>query len=112
MTTQTFKLSRPLTTHQGEVLSLTLQQPTAGAFVDYGEPFGTAQHWNKNGDPDGVTFVWNNNKNFMNFLVDMIAEKGIDDLILKGLSASDFYVLRDRAARIILGGIGDDKDPT
>ena len=34
--TETFKLSRPLKTHSGEITALTLREPTAGAFIDYG----------------------------------------------------------------------------
>lgn len=111
MTTELFTLSRPLKTHNGDLQTLTLQEPTAGAFVDYGEPFTLKPYKGEDGEPDGVTFVYDNNKAFMRFLVDMIAEKGIDDLILKSISASDFQRLRGTATNIILAGIGD-RDPT
>lgn len=107
MTTETFKLSRPLKTHNGEVLELTLQEPTAGAFVDYGEPFTLKPRKGEDGQPDGVTFVYDNNKAFMRFLVDMIVEKGIDDLVLKSISARDFHHLRSLATNIILVGVPD-----
>ncbi|MGY3514173.1 hypothetical protein [Bradyrhizobium lupini] len=107
MTTETFTLSRPLKTHNGDVLALTLQEPTAGAFVDYGEPFTLKPRKGDNGEADGVTFVYDNNKAFMRFLVDMIAEKGVDDLVLKSLSASDFQRLRGIATNIILLGVPD-----
>ncbi|WP_407194296.1 hypothetical protein [Bradyrhizobium sp. STM 3566] len=109
MITETFTLSRPLKTHNGEVLTLTLQEPTAGAFVDYNEPFTVKPRKGENGEPDGVTFVYDNNKAFMQFLVDMIVEKGIDDLVLKAMSASDFLRLRGVATHIILLGVQDQR---
>lgn len=111
MTIETFSLSRPLKTHSGDLTTLTLQEPTAGAFVDYGEPFTLTPRKGEGDEPDGVTFVYDNNKAFVRFLVDMIAEKGIDDLILRGLTASDFQRLRSVATNIILLGVGD-KNPT
>lgn len=107
MTTETFRLSRPLKTHSGELATLTLQEPTAGAFVDYGEPFTLKPRKGEDGEPDGVSFVYDNNKAFMRFLVDMIAEKGIDEIVLKGISASDFQRLRGAATNIILLGVPD-----
>lgn len=109
MTTETFNLSRPLKTHSGEVTALTLQEPTAGAFVDYGEPFTLKPRKGEDGEPDGVSFVYDNNKAFMRFLVDMIAEKGIDEIVLKGMSASDFQRLRGLATNIILLGVQDQR---
>ncbi|MDA9498430.1 hypothetical protein [Bradyrhizobium sp. CCBAU 11357] len=109
MTTETFTLTRPLKTHNGEVLTLTLQEPTAGAFIDYGEPFTLKPRKGEDGEPEGVTFVYDNNKAFMRFLVDMIAEKGIDDLVLKSISASDFQRLRGVATNIILLGVQDER---
>ncbi len=102
--TETFTLSRPLKTHSGELSSLTLQEPTAGAFIDYGEPFSLKPRFNADGEPDGVTFVFDNNKVFARWLADMVAES-VDDLILKSLTASDFHLLRLRAANIIMAGM-------
>lgn len=109
MTTEIFNLSRPLKTHSGEITALTIQEPTAGAFVDYGEPFTLKPRKGDDGEPDGVMFVYDNNKAFMRFLVDMIAEKGIDEIVLKGLSASDFQRLRGVATNIILLGVQDQR---
>lgn len=109
MTTETFNLSRSLKTHSGELTALTLQEPTAGAFVDYGEPFTLKPRKGEDGEQDGVTFVYDNNKAFMRFLVDMIAEKGIDEIVLKGMSASDFQRLRGLATNIILLGVQDQR---
>lgn len=109
MTTETFSLSRPLKTHGGDLTALTLQEPTAGAFVDYGEPFTLKPRKGEDGEQDGVTFVYDNNKAFMRFLVDMIAEKGIDEIVLKGMSASDFQRLRGLATNIILLGVQDQR---
>jgi hypothetical protein len=105
MTTETFKLSQPLKTHDGELTALTLQAPTARAFVHYGEPFTLKVAKNEDGEPN-VTFVYDNNKVFMQFLTDMVVEK-VDDLILESLNASDFIRLRNAAAHIILMGQAD-----
>ncbi|MHC2521676.1 hypothetical protein [Bradyrhizobium diazoefficiens] len=109
MTTETFNLSRPLKTHSGELTAITLQEPTAGAFVDYGEPFTLKPRKGEDGEQDSVAFVYDNNKAFMRFLVDMIAEKGIDEIVLKGMSASDFQRLRGLATNIILLGVQDQR---
>jgi hypothetical protein len=109
MATETFTLSRPLKTHSGEIAALTLQEPTAGAFIDYGEPFTLKPRKGEDGESDGVTFVYDNNKAFIRFLVDMIAEKGIDEIVLKGISASDFHQLRGLATNIILLGVQDQR---
>jgi hypothetical protein len=63
--TETFKLSRPLKTHSGELAELTLQEPTARAFVAYGEPFTLKPVKGDDGESAGVTFVYDNNKAFM-----------------------------------------------
>jgi hypothetical protein len=106
MTTETFTLSRPLKTHNGELTALTLQEPTARAFIDYGDPFTLKRIKNEAGEPD-VVFVYDNNKAFMGFLVDMVVEKGVDDLNLNGLTARDFHQLRSLATNIILLGVQD-----
>lgn len=107
MTTETFKLSRPIKSHNGELNELTIQEPTARAFVTYGEPFTLKPLKGDDGEPAGVTFVYDNNKAFMGFLVDMVVEKGVDDLLLNSLSASDFHRLRSLATNIILLGVQD-----
>ena len=107
MTTETFTLSRPLKTHNGDLTALTIQEPTARAFVAYGEPFTLKPVKGDDGEPAGVQFVYDNNKAFMGFLVDMVAEKGVDDLLLQSLSASDFHRLRSLATNIILLGVQD-----
>lgn len=105
MPTETFKLSRPLKTHNGELTELTIQEPTARAFVTYGEPFTLKPVKGEDGEPAGVSFIYDNNKAFLGFLVDMVAEKGVDDLLLQALSASDFHRLRSLATNIILLGV-------
>jgi hypothetical protein len=105
-TTETFALSRPLKTHAGELTALTLQEPTARAFIEYGEPFSMKPRRDESGEVDGVSFVYDNNKAFVRFLADMIVEK-VDDLILASLSASDFQRLRGLATNIILAGVPD-----
>lgn len=107
MATETFTLSRPIKTHSGELTELTIQEPTARAFVIYGDPFTLKPVKGDDGESAGVQFVYDNNKAFMGFLVDMVAEKGVDDLLLQGLSASDFHRLRSLASMIILTGVQD-----
>lgn len=99
MTTETFTLSRPLKTHDGEVTTLTLKEPTGGAFVDYDDPFTVKP----DGETGNATFVYHN-KAFIKFLSNMT---GIDDLILKGISASDFIRLRGVATNMIAMGVKD-----
>lgn len=108
--TETFKLSRPIKTHGGEFDTLTLREPTAGAFVDNGEPFKVVTKTNAEGEPSGIDIVYDNNRALLRFIIDMVVEK-VDELILRGLSAADFMRLRGLATNIILVGIGP-KDPT
>ena len=107
MTTETFKLSRPLKTHNGDLTELTIQEPTARAFVNYGEPFALKTVKGEDGEAVGVQFVYDNNKAFMGFLADMVTEKGVDDLLLQAISSSDFYRLRSLATTIILSAVQD-----
>jgi hypothetical protein len=107
MATETFALSRPTKTHNGELEKLTLREPTAGAFIEYGEPFTLKARKGQDGEPDSFEFVFDNNKALLRFLADMIVEKGVDDILLKSISASDFRLLRIIAANIILVGVQD-----
>jgi hypothetical protein len=104
MTTETITLSRPLKTHDGEVTTLTLKEPTARAFVDFGEPFTLKPITDESGESNGVSFVFDNNKAFMRFLSNMT---GVDDLLLSAMSGSDFQRIRVAAARIIVAGVQD-----
>jgi hypothetical protein len=106
MATETFKLSRPIKTHNGELTELTIQEPTARAFVNYGEPFTLKTVKGDDGEPAGVSFVYDNNKALMGFLVDMVVEK-VDDLLLQSITSSDFHRLRSLATNIILLGVQD-----
>lgn len=107
-TTETVTLSKPLKTHRGEVSALTLKEPTARLFLEYGEPFKSRVVKDENGE-QSVEFDYNN-KTLGKFLVDMIDEQ-VDDIILGGIVAADFYALRNRATQLILGIVGD-KNPT
>lgn len=107
MTTETFKLSRPLKTHNGELTALTLQEPTIRSFVVHGEPFTLKPVKVEDGEPPKAEFVYNNNKAFLGFLGDMVVEKGVDDIILSSITASDFHHLRSLATTIILVGVQD-----
>jgi hypothetical protein len=94
----TFTLSKPLKTHQGETSTLELKEPTVGDFVMHGEPFkirAIGEH---------VEIEYHNGP-MVAFIASM---SGIDSIILRGISASDYLKLRDRAVQIILSIAGDD----
>ncbi|MDI4236798.1 hypothetical protein OZ411_28705 [Bradyrhizobium sp. Arg237L] len=103
----TFSLSFPLKTHDGDVTELKLKAPRAGALVKYNDPFQLKPIKNENGEQEGFEFVFNN-KAMMQFLSDMT---GIDDLLLADMSASDFMRLRGVAANMILTAVPD-KNPS
>jgi|APCry1669193181_1035450.scaffolds.fasta_scaffold247236_2 hypothetical protein len=110
MKTETFKLSTPLKTHSGEISEIVLKEPTAKAFLEHGEPFTMKPQYNGEGAHEGSLFVFDNNKAMMGFLSEMTVPR-IDDIILSGMSASDFRIIRYVAANIIFGGV-QSKDPT
>ena len=87
------KLSKPLTTHKGEVTEIELNEPTARSFVRHGEPFKTRT---VNGEGE-IDFA---NKEMMAFLADM---SGIDAIILEALPAVDYFALRNAAVLLIWG---------
>jgi hypothetical protein len=107
MTTETFTLSRPLKTHNGEVIELKLREPRAGAFVRYNDPFKVKPLRDAAGEPEGFEYEFNN-KQMLQFLAEMT---GIDDLLLQDMSASDFMRLRVAAANLILLSVPD-RDPS
>jgi len=107
MTTETFKLSRPLKTHNGELTELTLQEPTMRSFIAHGDPFKIKPAKVEEGEPERAEFVYDNNKALLGFLTDMVVQKGIDDIILSSITSSDFYRLRMLATPLILLGVQD-----
>jgi hypothetical protein len=98
-TTETFKLSSPLKTHDGEVTELKLKTPRAGLLTKYDDPFKIQPLK----DGDGYEYVFNN-KSMMQFASEMT---GIDDLILEDMSVSDFWKLRSEIARVIVNTVPD-----
>lgn len=100
---ETVTLSQPLKTHSGEVTELKLKAPLAGQFLNHGEPFKTRVVVNEKGEKD-FEFDYNYKALFA-FLSDM-TEPRVDDLILKGLPVGDFYELRAKATRLIIGLAG------
>jgi hypothetical protein len=103
MTTQTFTLSQPLKTHDGEVTELKLKAPRAGLLIKYDDPFEVK--WNK--DDNRFDYIFDN-KSMMRFASEMT---GVDDLILEDLSVRDFWKLRYEIAGIILETVPD-KNPS
>jgi hypothetical protein len=111
MTTETYTLSQPLKTHSGEVATLTLQEPTGRAFVEYGEPFNVENTYDESGKVTYVKFVYDNNRALLRFLGDMVEPK-MDDIILSSMQSSDFVRLRAIAAHLIYMGAGGGKNFT
>ena len=105
--TETFKLSRPLKTHNGDTHELKLKEPRAGALVKYSDPFKVKPIKDESGETEGFEFEFYN-KPMMQFLSEMT---GFDDIVLSGLSTSDFMRVRIVAANIVLMGISA-KDPS
>ena len=104
----TIKLRRPLKTHSGEVSEITLNEPSARAFIRYGEPFKT--RWVADpteADPENRRLeVDYNNGVMVKFLADMIEPK-VDDLILEKLTAVDYQIVRSCAFDVIVGVAGE-----
>ncbi len=96
MTTVT--LSKPLKTHNGETTSITLKEPTARLFFEYGEPFKIKP------DSDGNLETTYNNAVFSKFLASMT---GIDDILLGSLTTADYVKLRYIATSLIMSGAGE-----
>jgi hypothetical protein len=105
--TQTFKLSSPLKTHDGEIAEIKLKEPRAGSLVKYKDPFKVKPIKDADGETEGFEFEFNN-KPMMQFLSDMT---GIDDILLSNMSVSDFMRVRLVAANLVLTGISD-KNPS
>jgi hypothetical protein len=105
--TQTFALSSPLKTHDGEITEIKLKEPRASSLVKYNDPFKVKPIKDADGETEGFEFEFNN-KPMMQFLSDMT---GIDDILLSNLTASDFMRVRLVAANIVLMGISD-KNPS
>lgn len=99
----TVTLSKPIKTHDGELSTLMLREPTARCFLEYGEPFKTKVGTDASGK-DTLDFEYDY-KVFGKFLVDMLGGK-IDDLLLGTIRAVDFYILRNKATQLILGIAG------
>lgn len=102
-TTEIFKLSSPLKTHDGEVTELKLKTPRAGLLTKHDDPFKLQPIK----DGDGYEYVFNN-RSMMQFASEMT---GIDDLILEDMSVSDFWRLRNEIAGIIVKTVPD-KNPS
>ena len=100
MTTVTLK--HPIKTHDGEKSTITLKEPKARSFFEHGEPF--KMRVINDGDESRVEFDYNH-KVLSKFLMDM---SGIDDVILGGISASDYFSLRNAATNLIIGVAGSD----
>jgi hypothetical protein len=96
-------LSKPLTTHNGELSKLTLREPTARSFFEHGEPFKTRV--GKSADGETTLDFEYDYKVFSKFLTEMVVE-GVDDLVLGSLRPIDFFALRTKATHLIIGLTG------
>lgn len=104
--TETVTLSKPIKTHDGEIASITLKEPSARSFFSHGEPFKVRVVSDESGDR--VEFDYNNAV-LKHFLADM---SGHDDLVLAQLRASDYTLLRQRAVNMIVGVAGSNPTET
>ena len=96
-------LESPIMTHDGEKSTIVLKEPKAKLFFDHGEPFKSRVTTNEKGETN-IDFDFNN-PIMGKFLASM---SGIDDIVLSGLSASDYLALRVKATYFIMGMIGAD----
>jgi hypothetical protein len=97
------KLAKPLVTHKGEISVLKFREPTARSFVKRGEPFKIRLN------AEGAAEFDFDSKNTLGFISDMT---GIDELILEGLSAQDFWRARQQVAAIMFAGVGGENPTT
>ena len=102
MSTSTVTLSTPIKTHNGDVSTIVLKEPKARSFFEHGEPF--KMRVINEGERDRVEFDYNH-KILAKFLTDMC---GIDDMLLGGMSASDYFLVRNAATNLIVGVAGTD----
>lgn len=93
-----FTLSKPLVTHQGPVTEIELKELTAASFMKHAEPFRLSF----DADSKPVFSDWNS-KACVGFISDMT---GFDEIVLKALSARDFFELRHALVSVIFGGAG------
>lgn len=95
--TTTITLGKAITSHQGELKSLTIREPSARQFVRHGEPFKV------NIRADGSPDIEINNKAMFAFISDL---SGVDELALEDLSAADFNRARQAVISMVLGTVG------
>ena len=93
----TVKLVKSITTHKGELSEIVLREPTAGAFVKFGQPFKVRVK----GDDFELDFE---DKATMGFLAEC---SGIDEILLRDLSARDYMKCRTALAHLVLGIAGE-----
>jgi hypothetical protein len=105
--TETVKLSRPLKTHDGDKTVLTLREPTAKLFFDYGEAFKVKVTIGDDGKQH-IDFTFNDSimKKYLSSMT------GVDDLVLSDLRAADYVELRGRAAWMVVGVSGSNPSET
>jgi hypothetical protein len=91
----TYKLIKPLQTHQGEVNSLTLKYPTARSFMNHGTPFTVIRE----GDEDNPRIEFKfNTKPMFKFIADMT---GLDELTLADIHGTDVMPLFWQVANML-----------
>lgn len=85
--TQTFTLSKPITTHQGVIDKLVLKYPTARCFMKYGMPYSTVRE----GDETDMRSEFRiNAKAMFKFIADM---SGLDEIALEEIDGRDVSTL-------------------
>lgn len=103
---ETFKLSRPLKTHNGDVTELTLIEPEGGVYLQYGDPYTVQKQYDADGKMIDVIIQYSkdNNRAMMGFLVNMVQPR-MDDVVLSRICASDYRRLREAATNILFLGV-------
>jgi len=92
-------LSTPITTHKGLQSEIELKEPTCESFLKHAEPFKLSF------DKDDKPVYDFNSKSCAGFISDM---SGIDELLLKRISARDFIALRFAMVNVIFAGAGSE----
>jgi hypothetical protein len=95
-------LSKPLLTHSGNVTELELKEPTCESFLKHKEPFKLSF------DKDDKPIYDFDSKACAGFISDMC---GVNELLLKHVSARDFIALRFAMVNVIFAGAGSE-NPT
>lgn len=100
---RTIELSKSLTTHKGEIKSITLREPSAKQFFTHGEAF-KVRAINMPDGSQNLEFDYNM-QTLRKWLLDLC--DGVNEIELDDLSPTDLYSLRNAITDMVLGTVGD-----